>query len=192
MRDAIALTQGWPAHLHNFIESYAERLIDADGDPARVDPKPVTAAFLERRFEYYQSRLDRVVRANRLATVVVISAVPSTGMSEASVGILAAAALERIEAPTTQRPIDSDVLVQHLIHCGVLAHARYNETLRCPLPSFRDHILAPRPEDAPAARILRGIREAFPHLFRAGLPETDSPLGPPGPTSESLRSSGWV
>ena len=132
--DAIAeRCNGWPQHLHNYLAGTARSLIDAGGDLARADLGAALEHGDRARVNYYNARLAGLAPAHR-AIRSILSRIPDGGLLTGEV-----MAMTR-RAATGAGFDDGPQLYKALLHAGIL-HEDGALMCRCPIPSFRRHIL---------------------------------------------------
>ena len=130
---------GWPQHLHNYLAATARSLTDAGGDLARADLDAALEHGDRARVNYYNARLAGLARAHG-AIRSILSRIPDDGLLTGEV--MAMAQRSSAEAGFDDGP----QLYKALLHAGVL-HEDGALMCRCPIPSFRRHILDTLPAE---------------------------------------------
>ena len=132
--------KGWPQHLHNYLAGAARSLVEAGGDLGRADLGAVLDHGDRARVNYYNARLAGLASAHG-AIRSILSRIPDDGLIIGEVMTMA-----RQLAPGAGFD-GGPGLYRALLHAGVL-HEDGTLMCRCPIPSFRRHILDTLPAES--------------------------------------------
>ena len=132
--------KGWPQHLHNYLAGAARSLVEAGGDLSRADLGAVLDHGDRARVNYYNARLAGLAAAHG-AIRSILSRIPDDGLIIGEVMTMARQAAPGAGFDSGPR------LYRALLHAGVL-HEDGTLMCRCPIPSFRRHILDTLPAES--------------------------------------------
>ena len=125
--------KGWPQHLHNYLAGAARSLVEAGGDLTRAELGAALEHGDRARANYYNARLAGLAPAHG-AIRSILSLVPDDGLIIGQVMAMAQQAARGAGFDSGSQ------LYRALLHAGVL-HEDGALMCRCPIPSFRRHIL---------------------------------------------------
>ena len=123
---------GWPQHLHNYLCGAARALADAGGNLERAELDAALAAGDDWRRQYYDARLEGL-NVDFPAVVAVVERIPESGAPMHRIA-------EWCREATGAAEQGSD-LHARMIRDGVLQEMP-GGLVTCPIPSFRQYILA--------------------------------------------------
>ena len=130
---------GWPQHLHNYLAGTAKSLVEAGGDLARAELEAALEHGDRARVNYYNARLAGLAPAHG-AIRSILSRIPDRGLLTGEVMAMA----QRV---ATEAGFDNGPqFYEALLHAGIL-HEDGALMCRCPIPSFRRHILDTLPAE---------------------------------------------
>ena len=142
----------WPMHVHNALRAFAEKLVAAQGDAAAVDFGKVRERSDERQVNHYGSRMSAHMDGSED-----LLAAAMKDLDERSRRKTFTRSLERHRRPIKgwdlPKNMDEDAFFDHLVHRGALEEALPSGLVRCPIPSFRRHMIGlgdPPPENRPS------------------------------------------
>jgi len=140
LAELAAPTEGWPRHLHYALQALGRQAVAADGDLRRVDWGLAArqAADGRRGYYAYQQSPEMEAAAPLVALVMAeLERLPSR--SEVTEFVRAVTAGNpRVRLP---KNVTADDLYDHLLHQGAIQE-REDDSVHCPIPSFRDFLVA--------------------------------------------------
>ena len=149
----LALTReanNYPVHVHNVLASFAGEMVRVNGNTALVRIDRVRMCATDLRLGYYRDRMSPEMKKSELLLGMV--------MQELHPGMGVGTVINLVNRHA--RPGDDDVRWQlprgmeaedyydHLVHRGAL-HEDVDDSIVCPIPSFRDWMIANAARHAP-------------------------------------------
>jgi len=139
------ISDGWPQHLQNAMRALGEELLRTNGALASVDEATVVYRAQRWRLEAYKQRRSPQMRRAVVLVGHVMAEAGNGGVhSHGIIDVIRARSSERPEGSSARHlpaGMSPEDFLEHLVH-RVALQEDGDDTLVCPLPSFRSFLLA--------------------------------------------------
>ena len=140
----IESSNGWPAHLHNGLQSFAQVYVEAKGDIEKVDFDAVRKLNLDERTRYYGQRMSPEMKNTYIFLVAVMNQV-TRNLKADVVHMISEQNQKWISLNDERMSLPEGMTARdyyhHLLHHGALQESD-DGWVECPIPSFRQYILS--------------------------------------------------
>ncbi len=139
LAELAAPCEGWPRHLHFACQALGRAVHAARGDLACVNWERVVRETAESRLRYYRRQRSPEMKEADVLTAHVMRNLKD-GLSWSAVAGLIEDGIEDRAGCRLPKDMSPERFLRHLVHRGAL-HERTDDTLHCPIPSFRRHLV---------------------------------------------------